>query len=263
MVEIQKEICIGCGACVKDCPGGVLCMKEGKAETAGKCIQCGHCVAICPVGAVSIPEYEMGEVEEFDPDTFTVKPEVFLHAVKFRRSIRNFKAVQIEEEKLRRVLDAGRYTATAKNQQGCKFVLVQRELEAMKELFWSELPAVMDGMKESAPLYERVFRTFYQRYLEDAGKDTFFFNAPAFLVITAKNPLDAGLAAANVENMAVAEGLGVLYSGYTRAVVDASEPLREWLGIGKRTVVCCMLLGYPDVRYVRTAPRRKGDITIR
>lgn len=263
MVEIDKEVCIGCGACVRDCPGDALQIEEKKAKYIRKCIQCGHCVAICPVKAVSIPEYAMDEVEEYDQERFSVDPEKFLHAVKFRRSIRNFKSTPIEKEKLERILNAGRYTPTAKNTQGCRFVLIRDEMEEFKKLFWKELPAVLDAMKEESPLYERIFRGFYEKYQKNPKDDTFFFNATSFLVITSKNPLDGGLAAANIETMAVAEGAGALFSGYTKAVVESSDPLRQWLGIGKRTVVCCMLMGYPAVSYKRTAPRKSGNIIIR
>ena len=88
MIVIDKEKCIGCGLCVADCPAEKLTVEAGKAVYTPECIQCGHCVAVCPRTAVSIPEYDMADVEEYDRETFTVDPAVFLHAVKFRRSIR-------------------------------------------------------------------------------------------------------------------------------------------------------------------------------
>ena len=63
MITINQEQCIGCGACIKDCPGNALALTEGKASSLRDCIHCGHCVAICPVKAVSIPEYDMEDVE--------------------------------------------------------------------------------------------------------------------------------------------------------------------------------------------------------
>ena len=38
-------------------------------------------MAICPVNAVSIPDYDMAEVEEFDKDSFVLDPGTYLHAV--------------------------------------------------------------------------------------------------------------------------------------------------------------------------------------
>ena len=72
--------------------------------------------------------------------------------------------------------------------------------------------------------------------------------------------LDAGLAAQNVEMMGVSLGLGMLYNGYLARVSDANEELKQWLGIGDRTIRACMLLGYPAVHYARTAPRKTADV---
>ena len=260
MIEILTERCTGCGACVADCPGRALKLVEGKAEYVRDCIHCGHCVAICPVRAVSLPEYDMDEVEEYREEDFTVAPENFLRAVKFRRSIRRFKEEPIEKEKLSRILDAGRYTATAKNRQACRFILIQDRLEEFKDLVWQEMPNVVERLRETAPDYARAFELFYLRHQKDPANDTFFFNTTSFLVIASRNLLDGGLAAANIENMAVAEGAGALYSGYMMRVIENSPVLKKWLDIEGIPVSCCMLLGYPAVHYQRTAPRKTGNI---
>ena len=64
MAEIDREKCIGCGLCAADCPAEKLTVTDGKAVYTPECIQCGHCVAVCPRAAVSIPEYDMADVEE-------------------------------------------------------------------------------------------------------------------------------------------------------------------------------------------------------
>ena len=91
MIVINQETCVGCGACVKDCPGSAIHLDEGIAAAIRPCIQCGHCVAVCPVNAVSIPEFDMEDVEEYREGEFSVSGEHFLRAVKYRRSIRSFK----------------------------------------------------------------------------------------------------------------------------------------------------------------------------
>ncbi|MCI5648545.1 MAG: nitroreductase family protein [Fusicatenibacter sp.] len=260
MIKVNQEVCVGCGACEKDCPGHAIRVKEKKAEAVRPCIQCGHCVAICPVGAIEIPEYEMEDVEPYDPAAFTLDPKTFLHAVKFRRSIRNFQEKPLEMEKLERILQVGRYTATAKNVQGNRFILVKDQLEEFKALVWKELPGIIERIETENEGAARTFRYFVKKHAQDPSCDSLFFNCTSFLVIASECSLDGGLAAANIENMAVAEGAGVLYSGYLQRIISASTVLRDWLETEGKEVGCCMLLGYPAVHYHRTAPRKKADI---
>lgn len=261
MVLIDEKTCIGCGACAADCPSESICMTEEKAVYTAPCMECGHCVAVCPVRAVSISGYDMEDVEEYTRDTFHVEPENMLHAIKFRRSIRNFKHNKIEEEKVRNILQAGRYTATAKNQQATTFVFVQDKIDEFRDLVWGTMPEILVMLEESVPGYARVFGRFYERWRENPQDDALLYNTPAFLVIATDNhSMDGGLAAANMENMAVSEGLGVLFSGYMMRVISASPVLREWLEVGEKAVAGCMLIGYPAVTYRRTAPRLEGNI---
>ena len=110
------------------------------------------------------------------------------------------------------------------------------------------------------PQYAMLFKFMYRRWKKDHDADQLFFNAPSCIMVISDNPLDGGLAAANMETMAVAEGAGVLYSGYLQRIIEASPKLKEWLGIPDRHLTACMLIGYPAVTYRRTAPRKKADI---
>ncbi|MEG0069189.1 indolepyruvate ferredoxin oxidoreductase subunit alpha [Cetobacterium sp.] len=53
--RINKDDCIGCGACESVCP--VSCISEvegGKREiNENDCIDCGSCASVCPVSCIS------------------------------------------------------------------------------------------------------------------------------------------------------------------------------------------------------------------
>jgi len=252
MVIIDKNICTGCGSCVADCIATSLSLKDGKAEYSGECLHCGHCVAICPANAVSIPEYEMTDVELARPDLIPVQD--LLSAIKSRRSIRFYQDKKIEREKLENIVQAGRYTATGANRQACRFILVQDQLETLKELVWDSVgKAVANGAEEAQPL-----KGLWD-LRADQGIDYLFRNAPAVLYIAAESAWDAGMAAQNMELAAVAQGLGALYNGFLVRSTELSVDACKLLRLEGKPLATCMLLGYPDVAYPRTAPRRAAD----
>ena len=57
MPWIDKNKCINCGICVKECPVNAILMKKGKTEIdMEKCISCGLCAKICPNRAIEMVE---------------------------------------------------------------------------------------------------------------------------------------------------------------------------------------------------------------
>ncbi len=260
MVMINESLCIGCGMCAKDCLALRIKIAWKKAVFEGSCIQCGHCVAICPTKAVSIPEYDMEDIEEYNRDTFRLDPGTVLRAIKFRRSIRDYTPKHVESEKLELIAQAGRYTATAKNNQGCHFIFVQENISTLKELVWNDIDALVNRDDKDIPDELLPYADFNRRRKENPTDDYLFRNAPVVVFVTSDWPLDAGLAAQNMELMSISQGLGMLYNGYLCRIADANIELKRWLGIEKKKIKASMLLGYPNVSYKRTAPRAKGNI---
>jgi len=53
-MQVDQNICIGCGACQAMCPAGAIRFKNGKSEIdQSKCLNCGSCATVCPMGCIS------------------------------------------------------------------------------------------------------------------------------------------------------------------------------------------------------------------
>lgn len=256
MVRI-KDNCIGCGLCVDDCITRSIFMVEDKAEVRQPCLECGHCFAICPVGAPEMTDVDMSDVEELDSANY-VDIASLLHTIKGRRSVRQYQKRPIEREKLEKMFQAGRYTATAVNYQDLRFIVVQEKLEEFKKLIWDGL----FEMQKDPEKYQDIegYWGHLARKAKDPTDDYLFRNAPAIIFVVTDRLVDAGMAAQNMELAAVSQGLGVMYNGYMVRAANMVPGAAKWLGLGDRKAAACMLAGYPDVTYLKTAPRKPADI---
>lgn len=258
MVSIDKNKCIGCGMCVKDCFYGVIGLQDGKAQVSAECFACGHCVAVCPANAVSIPELPMEDVLEYD-ESCKMNPENLLHFMQFRRSVRQFKKEQIPKETIETIIEAGRYTPTAGNRQDVSFVVVQDSLEEIRPILWDTLNKMVDsGMLGP---YTPLLRIVCDQYKADPDADRLFCGANAMVLVLTENPMNGGLAATSVELMAQSMGIGVLYSGFLMGAINRTPGMKERLEIKEnQQLAAVMLMGVPDVKYQRTAPRKKANL---
>ena len=146
-----------------------------------------------------------------------------MEAIELRHSVRAFKPYEVENDKLERVLEAGRLAPSASNRQEWRFVVVRKE--ATREL------------------------------LADAARgQRFVAEAPVVIVCCAVStdhmmpcglycyPIDVAIAMSYMTLQAVEEGLGTCWIG-------AFDPdkVREILGIpGDVIVVGLLPLGYPE-----------------
>ena len=247
VVMIQEESCIGCGLCVKDCPGNCLYLEDGKAHVRESgCIECGHCYAVCLKNAVRMEGYACREepvtsMQEIDSETL-------LAAMKSRRTIRQFSEQTVESEKIKKILEAGRYSPTGGNSQSVEFTILGGRQKAAEAICTDLFRKGRELLSPFAPSLRQMDIT-----------DSFFFKgAPLVIVVSARSSVDASLASAYMELMAESLGLGVLYSGFFILCTKASGKLRKLLKLPKgQRAITCMVIGYPSIKYQRIAPRKE------
>ena len=55
---VDKNICVACGVCIKNCPRGAITIYRGCYATVDteKCVGCGLCAKACPAGCIHTQE---------------------------------------------------------------------------------------------------------------------------------------------------------------------------------------------------------------
>lgn len=156
-------------------------------------------------------------------------------AIRKRYSVRSYEARDVEEDKLRRVLEAGRIAPSARNRQQWKFIVVRDPAVRAKLVAAAE----QDWMK-TAPVILAVVG------LTDGEK--MYCSVPT-------DPVDCAIAIDHMTLAAVAEGLGTCWVGHFR-----QEEAKKALGVPKGcTIIQLLPLGYPAGPAKTEKPRKKFE----
>jgi nitroreductase len=144
-------------------------------------------------------------------------------AIKQRRSVRAYKPAEIEEDKLKKVLEAARLAPSASNRQDWKFVII-REKETKKKLARAAFGQSFIG---EAPVVIVACGT-EPKTIMACGQPT--------------STVDVSIACAFIMLAAYEQGLGTCWIGAfsedeVRKILKIPEPVR---------VVAVIPLGYPD-----------------
>jgi nitroreductase/NAD-dependent dihydropyrimidine dehydrogenase PreA subunit len=288
-IEIDRDLCNGCGLCVTVCPTGTILLKEEKATASGEeSIFCGHCEAVCPMEAIRIHEIdkEMSQYKTFTTEKQWLPPgkyniSLLVQLMASRRSCRNFTDQPIERALLEDLMKIGITAPSGTNCQSWTFtILPQRKaVQAFAECvasFFEQLNAIAEkpllrtflkliGKRDLDEYYRGYYRKVKEALEEwnESGKDQLFHGSTAAILVGSKPGAscpteDALLATQNILLAAHSMGLGSCLIGYAVAAMKRDPSIQRSVGIPPEEEINAVIaLGYPNEVYQRMAGRKK------
>jgi nitroreductase/NAD-dependent dihydropyrimidine dehydrogenase PreA subunit len=261
MIKVDESLCIGCGGCIRACPGGLITKKDFPVAIENGwdlCIDCGHCVAICPTGAMHQRSMGPEDCEEIDIHLIP-KWDRVSQFLKTRRSIRGYINKPVEKEKILQLLDIARYAPNGANRQIIRWLMIndQAKVHRIAEM-------TIDWMEV---VKEKNTALFVEPW--EAGQDRISRGAPCVIMAYAPKdertaPPAAMIAIHQIQLAAPALGLGTTFTGSINTASQGYPPLIETLGIPAGYIPYgTFVIGYPAERYLRIPVRRPVDVTWR
>jgi len=258
---VNMEKCIGCGLCLKVCPGNmvggdVLRMENGHPVMVDQtrfgwqgCWRCQHCLAVCPNGAISV----LG----VSPEQVSAKPDPCIREelpklMKYRRSCRAFRKDDVDSEAIDAILEAVSAVPTGGNNQRLEFSVVYSR----------------DAMRK---VYDAVFGRLRQMVLFETEKkedfsDLRIYDAPhLFIAHKAAGErfrdgdfVEMNLATAYFELLANAYGLGTVISTYSAELLMKNKEARQILHIPEdHRFMTVVGFGFPRYEYARGISKQR------
>ncbi|MDE6375187.1 MAG: nitroreductase family protein [Alistipes sp.] len=284
-INIDKELCIRCGRCVRVCPSLVFAHPQAHAAVAvdapENCIACGHCMAACPAGAVSHSAFPPERVHPVDRTSLPT-PEQFLLLCKARRSNRALSRRPVPSEFIDRILDAAHCAPTASNLQQVGYTVLTDPADlrfvveytlgfCRRMLRLLEMPvvgAIVRKCVKGADRYRQSIRRLLDEY-DRQGIDRVLRGATALIFIHTPadsrfGAIDSQLAYQNGSLMAETLGVSQIYTGFvlTACRSDRKRRLARYFGIAG-TIHAGMALGMPEFVFPGYTEKKPLDVVRR
>ena len=269
LLTVDQEKCERDGICTEVCPAGIIEFKDKDAfptlvDGGDKlCIRCGHCVAVCPYGAMSHVIMKPEECPSVNDD-WLFGPEQVKHFLRYRRSIRNYKKKQVEQEVLTKLINIARFAPSGHNRQPVKWLVIY-ERDEVQRMAGFVIDWMRHLIKEDSPLVAAMNLNRVVAFWE-GGNDPICRNAPHVIFTHAHKddvtaPTACTIALTYLELAASSFDLGACWAGYFNAAATFWPPLQQELGLPEGNInFGSMMVGYLKFKYQRLPLRNDAEI---
>ncbi len=266
--EVDKETCVKCGLCAKDCPFGIIKAEPDdfpKLIDEDTCIRCQHCFAVCPTASLSVLGKNPANAGKLRKN-LPVK-EQLITLIKGRRSVRQYKDENLPIELIQEMLETIWHAPTGHNsQQNLLTVIDDKDVVGnMRDEVYEKIKDALhkDSLKDH-PAGEYFSMAVQMR--EELGVDIIFRGAPHVLLISSPengaSPIqDTNIALVTFDLLAPTMEVGTLWNGFLKWVLGLFPDLKTKLGIPEdHHIGYSMVFGKPAVKYQRTVERGPARI---
>lgn len=260
-IFVDKDKCTKCNLCISDCVAKCLIKDEENypiLENEENCLNCKHCFMICPNGAINL---EGQNIENAEKPNFND----ILSTIKSRRSIRQFKNEELDNETMEKLKNMLSYVPTGCNFHKLHFSIVKNHcaMKKIKEITNKKVLKLMNSVVLSP--FIKHFK-IYKEAME-SGEDIIYRNAPHMII--ASSPVNAPcanidpiIALSYFELYANSLGIGTCFCGYAAICMKMFPELSIMLDIPKNYIpIYVMLFGKSNVKYQRIANPEKYEIS--
>ena len=288
-VKIDFSQCSDCGLCSVVCKDLTLTMRKGKIVVDENplfgCVGCAQCVAVCPEDCIEVEgrTIVMDDIVPLPEDKTAANYEQLNSLMFKRRSIRDFKDKDIEQEKIDQILKAASTSPMGIPPSDVEVVVLRgkEKVNSFSKDFIKYLESIRWMFSRWTIRFWRLFNSgadydMYKSFLmplidflierNKKGEDWLLYNAPLALYFYGSpysDPADPYIPATYAMLAAESLGLGTCMIGSIHPFIKRRRvPLKKKYKISSNNKNgIFLIIGYPKVKYQKGIKRTFARVT--